>query len=243
MNRRRTFTFQGWPQLSPQQRGFLIILLPVFCLVSTVGIFVWLSMSMSDYEKAVRHSQRVQLEARELLNHLIDAETGIRGYHLTQRASFLEPYHTALAQLPATLEEIETLLSYSPQQLTNFQHLKTLVNRSIGLLTAQMNPPPSDRWPLIQEIEQSKRVMDQTRAAINAFITAEERLLVNRQQQLESLRQMHAIALILAVMVGFLGSGLAVRLFAKLFRELERRRQELEAACNRLSQFYRQCFP
>ncbi|MFN4065971.1 MAG: sensor histidine kinase [Thermosynechococcus sp.] len=237
MEGRWRFPFQGWPRLSPQQRGFLIIVLPVFCLVSTVGIFVWLSLSMSNYEKAVRHSQRVQLEARELLNHLIDAETGIRGYHLTQRGSFLEPYHTALAQLPATLEELETILSYYPQQLANFQHLRALVNRSTGLLTAQMNSSSSNRQPLMEEIEQSKRVMDQTRAAINAFITAEERLLVNRQQQLESLRQMHAIALMFVVVVGFIGTGLAVRLFAELFQELERQRQELEAACNRLSQF------
>ena len=233
------FRLAGWQQLSPRRRGVLIIALPVLCLLSAVGVLVWLSAGIAEYEQEVRYTQRVQMEARELLNHLIDAETGVRGYHLTRQVGFLEPYHTAVAQLPTTLADLEQLIRPDPQQLAHFQHLKALVHESFELLARQMDREPDPGSPLgfSRQLEQSKQAMDRARAAINAFMTAEERLLVAGQQQLEALRRVYSLVLALAVGVGLVSSGVAVHLFGQLQQELDRQHRHLEATCDRLARF------
>ncbi|MEN9234458.1 MAG: CHASE3 domain-containing protein, partial [Gloeomargarita sp. DG02_1_bins_92] len=239
MGQRWRFQLPGWQQLSPQGRGMLIIALPVFCLLSTVGVLVWLSAAMAEHEQEVRYTQRVQMEARELLNHLIDAEMGMSGYHLTRRVGFLEPYHSAVAQLPTTLADLEQLIRQDPQQLAHFHKLKSLVSESFELLARQMDREPDFGSPLgfSRQLEQSKQAMDRARAAINAFMTAEERLLVAGQQQLEALRRIHTVVLALAVVVGVVSSGVAVHLFGQLQQELDRQHRHLEATCERLARF------
>lgn len=233
-----------WQQLPPTQRGMVIIALPVLSLLSTVGVLLWLSASIADYEGWVRHTQRVQLEGRELLNHLIDAETGVRGYHLTQQVGFLEPYYTAAAQLPSTLENLEALISDNPHQLAHFQDLKSLVQETFQLLAQQLEEglnlslaEAEQRLYFYQQLEQAKQAMDRARAAINAFMTEEERLLADRQQQLEALRQINTVVFSLAVIVGLGSSGLAIHWFRQLHQELDLRGRRLEAACDRLARF------
>lgn len=235
---------QKWQQLPPTQRGIVIIALPVCCLLSTVGVLIWLSASIADYEGWVRHTQRVQLEGRELLNHLIDAETGVRGYHLTQQVGFLEPYYTAAAQLPSTLENLEALISDNPHQLAHFQDLKSAVKETFQLLAQQLeeglNPSLAEaeqRLYFYQQLEQAKQAMDRSRAAINAFMSEEDRLLADRQQQLEALRQTNTVVLLLAVVVGLGSSGLAIHWFRQLYQEVNLRGQRLEVACDRLARF------
>lgn len=244
MLKRLRVKVQGWRRLSPTQRGMVIIALPVLCLLSTVGVLIWLSASIADYEGWVRHTQRVQLEGRELLNHLIDAETGVRGYHLTQQVGFLEPYYTAADQLPSTLENLGVLISDNPQQLAHFQDLKSLVEETFQLLAQQLAAglnlslaADEQRLYFYQQLEEAKQTMDRARAAINAFMTEEERLLADRQQQLEALRQINTVVLSLAVIVGLASSGLALHLFRQLHQELDLRGRRLEAACDRLARF------
>ncbi|WNC61319.1 CHASE3 domain-containing protein [Thermosynechococcus sp. QS41] len=235
---------QGWQRLPPTQRGIVIIALPVCCLLSTVGVLIWLSASIADYEGWVRHTQRVQLEGRELLNHLIDAETGVRGYHLTRQVGFLEPYYTAAAQLPLTLENLEVLISDNPHQLEHFRHFKSLVEETFHLLAQQLEDAPNlslaeteQRLYFYRQLEQAKQAMDRSRVAINAFMSEEDRLLADRQQHLEALRQINTVVLLLAVVVGLGSSGLAIHWFCQLYQEVDLRGQRLEAACDRLARF------
>ncbi|WP_297759929.1 cell wall metabolism sensor histidine kinase WalK [Thermosynechococcus sp.] len=237
-------TAQRWQQLRPTRRGIVIIALPVCCLLGTVGILMWFSASIASYEGWVRHTQRVKIEGRELLNLLIDAETSVRGYQLTGQPGFLEPYHSAAAELPLTLENLEDLIRDNPTQLAHFQQLKSLVTQVFEILAQHValrldpfSEEATQRHYLAQQLEQAKQAMDRAHAAIDAFLMEEERLLLERQERLEALRRMNSFVLVVAVVVGLGSSGLAIYWFQQLHQELDRRGRRLEAACDRLARF------
>src|SRR5678816_3013461 len=60
----------------------------------------------------------------DLLSELTDAETGQRGYLLTQKASYLEPYRAAAATIDTKIAALKPLLADEPEQLQRFGALQ-----------------------------------------------------------------------------------------------------------------------
>src|SRR5688572_22521067 len=66
------------------------------------GAFIVLILALSDHRDATRaaaKSRNVTVEALTLQNLALDVGTGIRGYVLTGRESFLEPYREGRREL------------------------------------------------------------------------------------------------------------------------------------------------
>ena len=57
----------------------------------------------------VKHTHQVRTDLALLLSQLKDAETGQRGYIITGVDSYLEPYQSAVAAIPATLDNLRRL--------------------------------------------------------------------------------------------------------------------------------------
>jgi PAS domain S-box-containing protein len=79
----------------------------------------------------------------DLLSELIDAETGQRGYLLTQKADYLEPYRKATAAVGSKIAALTPLLADEPEQLQRLGNLENLVTekldelrRSVALMDA-----------------------------------------------------------------------------------------------------------
>ena len=61
-----------------------------------------------------------------VLSSLQDAETGSRGYDLTGRAEFLEPYRDALARLGPALDALGVATAGDPEQRAALARLRVL---------------------------------------------------------------------------------------------------------------------
>src|SRR5947209_1876174 len=64
---------------------------------------------------AVAHTHRVIDLTSDVLLALVDAETGERGYLLTRRDDFLEPYNAALARLGGRVARLRELTRDNPR--------------------------------------------------------------------------------------------------------------------------------
>ena len=87
------------------------------------GLIVFVGMAMlalayraADAERSVNHTIEVRQVARELMNSALNAETGVRGFLLTEDPLFLEPYDAALSTLPGRLDELRRLTTDNPEQ-------------------------------------------------------------------------------------------------------------------------------
>ena len=109
---------------------------------------------------------RTQLHVEKLL---LDVETGQRGYLLTSRPEFLEPYEAARVDLPAQLTVVDELAALDPAQTAAARQLRALTDaklaitaRSIGVHRAQ---GPAASRALVSS-GQGKRIMDELRSVI-----------------------------------------------------------------------------
>jgi signal transduction histidine kinase len=72
----------------------------------------------------------------QYLNVLVlDAESSMRSYFLSDRDSYLGPTRTALADSEAEFRELEKLLADNPSQLKNLTQLHTLVRRRLSIMS------------------------------------------------------------------------------------------------------------
>jgi len=76
----------------------------------------------------------------QYLNVLVlDAESSLRGYFISNADTYLGPSRTATAEIDSELRGLEALLQGSPSQLKNLAQLKTLIHRKMTTLDESIN--------------------------------------------------------------------------------------------------------
>jgi len=248
--------YRGWQVLPIRIRGTIIVAIPITSLFTVLLPFVWLKASLAEDEAWIQHTQTVRLESQWLLNALVDAETGVRGYGLTQRREFLEPYKNAQLVIPDSLNRLENLVQDNPPQVQQIQNIRGLVDENLEIFEQKLilqqelqriegeNDVLVPAASLYDWLEEGKASMDAVRREIERFAETEEDLLVQRIQHRDSWRQITWIVLCLAGAIATLSAWLAIHLFYQLERELAHRElhlqesnRRLENACNQLQRF------
>lgn len=241
--------FSPWYQLPIRIRGTLIIAIPVSCLFTAISAFAWLNASLVEDEKWVQHTQNVRLETKQLLNGLIDAETGVRGYGLTLNPEFLEPYKKAIRIIPDSVEKLEILVSDNPEQTKRLQEIEEITNKNLAIFDKKVTfkselkrmDLTTDQWvsmaSLSNWLDEGKATMDRGRDLINQFAETEEILLKERQQHQNLYRRITWTILLVSAGLGGIGFFASIHLFYQLDRELASREQNLHESNQQLQRF------
>ena len=85
--------------------------------------------------RLVAHTHEVIGALETLLSTLKDAETGQRGYLLTQDQEYLAPYESALQEVSSELARLQTLTADSPPQRSRLDALAGKIHRRLEELT------------------------------------------------------------------------------------------------------------
>ena len=129
----------------------------------------------------VEHTDQVIGRSNALLKVLVDGETGMRGYLLTNDPVFLEPYHTEETESGPAFEALEQQVSDNPAQAGRLRALRTdhaeWQQFARGVIAARRDG--GDHMTPVRNRE-DKRRMDAMRGQIAGFIRVEEQLLADR---------------------------------------------------------------
>lgn len=79
----------------------------------------------------VAHTDLVRFQLSELLSHLVDIESGMRGYVLTGDERYLEPYQTGVARATGDLHNVKNLTADNPAQQRRLALLEPLVEKRL----------------------------------------------------------------------------------------------------------------
>ena len=102
-------------------RGILLVVIPLLYLVIIlVAVLDTRAQEQQLQQHFTQAEARIQI-SQLVLRYLIDQETSVRGYLLTQESEFLDPYYRARRDLPIALE---TLKRRSPSQQKMLKELK-----------------------------------------------------------------------------------------------------------------------
>jgi CHASE3 domain sensor protein len=102
------------PALPPRTfAGFAAAIVTVLL----IAFFGYRSLDSEEQSAALsQHTLQVIQRTDQLLSSLKDAETGQRGFLLTSRESYLEPYNNARASIPGELADLRRLIANNVQE-------------------------------------------------------------------------------------------------------------------------------
>ena len=161
-----------------------------------IGWVVFRSLNLLiDNTAQVMHTYQVLDGLEGILSLLKDAETGQRGYLLTRRKSYLEPYENAKIQFQERKIKLGQLAEGNPTQQATLAKLEQLCGKKFAELqdTIDMRSQDDETTELdkakglkaaleIVRSDKGKGYMDEIRAVVNEMATEENRLLAKRRE-------------------------------------------------------------
>jgi methyl-accepting chemotaxis protein WspA len=160
------------------------------------------------------HTYQVLNEAEEILSLVKSAETGQRGYLLTNENEYLEPYNRARSTIQPRIDALRNLVRGNPTQEAYLQTLEPLVIQKLAELdnTIRLRQNQGANAALnAVKTGEGKRIMDQLRDLVTRMKNEEHQLLqvrsqaadVSAHQTLNSVRYGMPLGILLLALIGF----------------------------------------
>jgi two-component sensor histidine kinase len=233
------------PATATPQRGwrlglpYLLAVAGLIVLVIVAGVIGWLTLSIDRTALSSRQLLDWRDAGYQIMSALQDAETGQRGYLLTNDKAYLEPYRIALEHLPARLQALRELTPEQDARQTAIAELEKLINAKLSELKQtvelQEQGKSADAVAIINR-DVGRLTMDAIRDRIASLRDEQTTQLDIAREQSRMMRQWLLRGAIAAILISgaLAAAGLLLmrRQLAMLKRDaqsLELRRAELES--------------
>lgn len=208
-----------------------IILLLILTIISYLKVHQTLAY-MDDIER----NYQVMMKGEELISKMKDMEAGQRGYLLTERNVFLNPYYDAYRVVGKIINELEDLVEHNITQTSRLTHLKKLIADKIKITDENIKLARAKEAISPDNLREDKNKMDEIRNTMNLFLLTEKQIL-NSKYDLKITNDKHLPGYIIA-----LSASSALLLFASfgfLIYELRKRIKFQKALENNLDKLQR----
>ncbi|MEJ8839257.1 CHASE3 domain-containing protein [Ramlibacter sp. AN1133] len=124
----------------------------------------------------------------KLLQHMLDAETGSRGYLLTGDPRYLEPYNAAVAEISQQLDRLRTAYAPNSSEAGTLNALTLNVQRKLAEmdLSVRMRKQGNEEaWKSVLLTDVGKEHMDAIRAQAGRLIDSATRRMAEAQDRVE----------------------------------------------------------
>ena len=132
----------------------------------------------------VLHGQEVQLALDRTVSLVKDAETGQRGYVITGKAEYLEPYRAAVTEVQAQLDRLERLVAGDAEQARRVAEMRRRIGTKLGELELTIGLRDRKGFDLTRDVISlgaGKAEMDAIRAGAAEIAAREGRRLAEGQ--------------------------------------------------------------
>jgi len=190
---------------------------------------------MARNEKKVIHSRDVARTIRSLLNSLINAETGQRGYLITGQDDYLDPYTIAMKVTPQHLQQLKELTADDPFHRSRMPEVTRLIDERYKVMSRGIqirpNGPEAARQFMLEGAGQ--RVMDRIRVELAELEQHEEQVLAQKS----SIARRHSLWTTSSAIIGGVLTVLMVASAFFLVRQELARRERAENEVRQVAEF------
>ena len=148
-------------------------------IVSGAAIGVWNIRRVHSAGARVAHAADLKAQLAGLEHHLVEAETGQRGFLLTGDEAYLEPYSCAVADVPRTLDRIAALSDAEGRARQALPHLRQLVGTKMTELERTVSvrrDHGADAARAIVLTGVGRTVMDDIRGDLDSLAAEQQRV-------------------------------------------------------------------
>jgi PAS domain S-box-containing protein len=169
------------------QRSFQKLLrrtvaLPVVLLVLLAVVLGSEILLLSATLRWVDHSDQVISNARQLQRQIVEMDTALRGYHLTNDPTFLDTYNEAKSRVPDQFSVLESLTADNPLQQSRLKELKRVDAEWMTWSDLQIQARQVS-GPTAADLLAGQQMMEQSRAKMRTFVSEEEDLRRKRSRR------------------------------------------------------------
>lgn len=218
-------------KLSFKKQVFLGFAVSVF-LVLLVGLLSYKSINQLESDSAmVEHTQKVIKTSSNLMQLLVDAETGTRGYLITADNSFLDPFNFASSGIKNDVASLKELISDNPVQVSRIDKVSGLADDQLGILKALTNTRKQKGSAYTMQTNlllNGKNNMDEIRLLIDQVKNTEDRLLTARKASSQA-------AITNAVFIIITGSAIFLIIIVVLFFYIQETFEQQKSTENKLT--------
>lgn len=155
-------------------------------IASSIASYWSIQNQMNNREK-LSTSRKSITAVKDVLIALLDAETGNRGYQLTGRENYLDPYKRSLVELPKAMQRAKDLDIDDQFQIERLNNLEQNVKVNINNLKHFVEDRRKGIQMTQEQITMSKAYMDKCRSIVNDFVKYEEQVLEIKTRILQDL--------------------------------------------------------
>ncbi|MEO7400596.1 MAG: CHASE3 domain-containing protein [Polaromonas sp.] len=155
----------------------------------------------------IESAQKTRGAISKLVQQVLDAETGQRGFLLTGDPRYLEPYNTATADISQNLDAMRPLFAPSQEQLGDFDLLSRHVSRKLAemdLSVRMRREGNEDGWKFVLTTDVGKEQMEAIREQTAKLMASSIRKMEQGQAQIQKALQLSRIGIATTALVGLL---------------------------------------
>ena len=181
--------------------GFSLSL--IILLLSSAASFISIQNLLKSAEN-VNHSNMITLEVDSILLIMIDAETGQRGFLLTNDEAFLQPYNGSYIKVKKSIEKVKNLNLNNSIQQNNIYLLNDIIDRRFSALATLINQKRANETIDIKDLRTGKAFMDSTRSMVKIIKDEEQKVLENNTRELNIFTAYTPIIIVIAALLSLL---------------------------------------
>jgi signal transduction histidine kinase len=150
----------------------------------------WSHRDARALQSSLAERTAVRVTTQALLRRLVDAETAQRGYLLTGRSDYLEPYRDADADVMTGLERVRAHFADEPDTMSLLDTLTRGAKAKLSELSTTIALYDSGDhlgWKAVLVSDQGRLAMDSVRTAAEQLLAAEDRRIRDERAVVDSL--------------------------------------------------------
>lgn len=213
----------------PLPRMAISLVLAVSAVLALIGINEVGYQRSSEALEQIDATTRTRAALNRLLQQMLDAETGSRGFLLTGDSRYLEPYNASVNEVGQSLEELRTMVPPGGPEARILGLMGGDIQRKLAemALSVRMRQQGNeDAWKFVLMTDVGKQHMDAIRANASQLIGIVTTRMQAGQAQVQQTLEFARVGVGLVTLVALL----AFYLYLRQTRELEDARQRTQAA-------------
>ncbi len=179
-----------------------------------VGINEVGHMRSQDAVEQLAQGLTTRSDVNKLLQSMLDAETGQRGYLLTGNETYLEPYDKAVATVQTNLDSLRMQFMDAPADMQEFALLSRQISRKLAEMELSLRlrrQGNEDAWKFILNTDVGKEHMEAIRQHAQELIARSDKRLQQGREQIEQSLMLSRIGIATVTAIGLLAFYMYLR--------------------------------
>jgi len=211
--------------------------------LATLAALVLVGINEAGYRQSrqaleeVSDAQRARVVLNLMLQNILDAETGQRGYLLTGEPRYREPYDAAVKQVDGHLAALQLLYANRPSQLAQLNQLAKHVSKKLAEMDMSVRLRQSgneDAWKFVITTDVGREEMDAIRNEVGDLVALSSEEFTRGQLQVVRSLRFARIGIGIIALAALVAFYLYLRQTHALRQVGERQQQALELERNAL---------